>query len=108
MQLTSHNQTMVRGNLIALLRCHQQADSTEAEMLGRTLEFTEREERSLDASFEPGHVTASAWVLGRGESDPHVLLTHHRKLDRWFQLGGHLEPGETVLEEIKRRFAACV
>ena len=34
-----------------------------------------------------GHVTGSAWIVN--ERDTHVLLTHHRKLDRWLQLGGH-------------------
>jgi len=36
-----------------------------------------------------GHFTASAWLLSH---DRHrVLLTHHRKLDRWLQLGGHAD-----------------
>ena len=34
-----------------------------------------------------GHVTGSAWVVN--EPGSHVLLTHHRKLNRWLQLGGH-------------------
>jgi len=34
-----------------------------------------------------GHITASAWIVDPvGEQ---VLLTHHRKLDRWLQPGGH-------------------
>ncbi|MEE7565509.1 NUDIX hydrolase, partial [Xanthomonas sp. Kuri4-3] len=34
-----------------------------------------------------GHFTGSAWVVSRdGER---TLLTHHRKLQRWLQLGGH-------------------
>lgn len=38
-------------------------------------------------SFQPGHITGSAWLVdAAGE---HVLLTHHRKLDAWLQLGGH-------------------
>lgn len=40
-------------------------------------------------SLAPGHVTGSAWVV-----DPdgdQVLLTHHRKLDIWVQLGGHAD-----------------
>lgn len=36
-----------------------------------------------------GHVTGSAWVLS--EDGRHVLLTHHRKLGRWLQLGGHAD-----------------
>lgn len=36
-----------------------------------------------------GHFTASAWlVAGDGGR---VLLTHHRKLGRWLQLGGHAD-----------------
>ena len=34
-----------------------------------------------------GHVTGSAWLVNRAGT--HVLLTHHRKLGRWLQLGGH-------------------
>ena len=38
---------------------------------------------------EAGHFTGSAWLVDRrGER---VLLTHHRKLDRWLQLGGHAD-----------------
>ncbi len=36
-----------------------------------------------------GHVTASAFVLSPDQSS--VLLTHHRKLDMWIQLGGHCD-----------------
>lgn len=36
-----------------------------------------------------GHFTASAWLVGR--DGQRVLLTHHRKLERWLQLGGHAD-----------------
>ena len=36
-----------------------------------------------------GHVTASAWIVDRTRTQ--VLLTHHRKLGRWLQLGGHAD-----------------
>ncbi|MFH8495318.1 NUDIX hydrolase [Streptomyces coeruleorubidus] len=42
-----------------------------------------------------GHVTASALVI-----DPEagrVLLTLHRKLRMWLQMGGHCEPGDSSL-----------
>lgn len=42
-----------------------------------------------------GHVTASALVV-----DPEhgrVLLTLHRKLRMWLQMGGHCEPGDATL-----------
>jgi 8-oxo-dGTP pyrophosphatase MutT (NUDIX family) len=42
-----------------------------------------------------GHITASALVI-----DPvggRVLLTLHRKLQMWLQMGGHCEPGDPTL-----------
>ncbi|HEY4583169.1 MAG TPA: NUDIX hydrolase [Lysobacter sp.] len=36
-----------------------------------------------------GHFTGSAWLVDRSGS--RVLLTHHRKLGRWLQLGGHAD-----------------
>ncbi|NUS37936.1 MAG: NUDIX hydrolase [Lysobacter sp.] len=36
-----------------------------------------------------GHFTASAWLVS--SDGGRVLLTHHRKLGRWLQLGGHAD-----------------
>ncbi len=36
-----------------------------------------------------GHITASAWIVNHDFSK--VLLTHHRKLNMWLQLGGHAD-----------------
>jgi 8-oxo-dGTP pyrophosphatase MutT (NUDIX family) len=36
------------------------------------------------------------------ESGENVLLTHHRFLDRWLQLGGHVDEGETVIQAALR------
>ena len=44
-----------------------------------------------------GHFTASAWLVDR--TGQRVLLTHHRKLDRWLQLGGHAD-GERDLPAV--------
>ncbi len=45
--------------------------------------------------FVPGHVTASCFILDLGGR---LLLHHHRRLNRWLQMGGHLEPGEQPLD----------
>ncbi|MEV0093527.1 NUDIX hydrolase [Streptomyces sp. NPDC050738] len=44
---------------------------------------------------EAGHLTASALVVDveRGR----VLLTLHKKLQMWLQMGGHCEPGDASL-----------
>ena len=44
-----------------------------------------------------GHFTASAWLLHADGA--RVLLTHHRKLDRWLQLGGHAD-GDRDLQQV--------
>ena len=49
-----------------------------------------------------GHFTASAWLIdGAGER---LLMTHHRKLDRWLQLGGHAD-GDRDLAAVALREA---
>ncbi len=49
-----------------------------------------------------GHFTASAWLVdGPGER---LLMTHHRKLDRWLQLGGHAD-GDRDLARVALREA---
>jgi hypothetical protein len=44
-----------------------------------------------------GHFTGSAWLVSADGA--RVLLTHHRKLDRWLQLGGHAD-GERNLARV--------
>jgi 8-oxo-dGTP pyrophosphatase MutT (NUDIX family) len=49
------------------------------------------------------HFTGSAWLVSAdGER---VLLTHHRKLNRWLQLGGHAD-GDADLARVALREAA--
>lgn len=51
-----------------------------------------------------GHVTASALVID--PSREKVLLTLHRKLRMWLQMGGHCEPQDATLEAAALREAA--
>jgi 8-oxo-dGTP pyrophosphatase MutT (NUDIX family) len=50
-----------------------------------------------------GHFTASSWLVDR--RGRRVLLTHHRKLERWLQLGGHAdgEPDFAVVALMEAR-----
>ncbi|MFJ9728731.1 NUDIX hydrolase [Streptomyces sp. NPDC101209] len=50
-----------------------------------------------------GHLTASALVID--PSRGRVLLTLHRKLRMWLQMGGHCEPGDASLEAAALREA---
>jgi 8-oxo-dGTP pyrophosphatase MutT (NUDIX family) len=42
----------------------------------------------------PGHITGSAWIID--ETGMFVLLTHHAKLNKWLQPGGHADGDEDV------------
>lgn len=50
----------------------------------------------------PGHFTGSAWLVSA--DGQRVLLTHHRKLGRWLQLGGHAD-GDADLARVALREA---
>lgn len=43
--------------------------------------------------FAPGHFTASCYVV---DDHGRLLLHHHRRLDRWLQMGGHVEEAEST------------
>ena len=51
--------------------------------------------------FQPGHITASAFVVH--PSEPAAALMKHRKLGRWLQPGGHVEPDDADIESAARR-----
>ena len=48
------------------------------------------------------HLTGSAFVL---DENGRLLMTFHRKLSRWLQLGGHSEPSELDLADTAMREA---
>ena len=52
------------------------------------------------SQFDPGHVTASAFIIDPTGS--RLLLHHHRRLDRWLQMGGHVDEGELVIDAALR------
>ena len=54
-------------------------------------------------SCHSGHVTASALVIDPEQG--RVLLTLHKKLRMWLQMGGHCEPEDTSLEAAALREA---
>lgn len=51
--------------------------------------------------FEPGHFTASAFVLSPDERS--LLLILHGKLGRWLQPGGHIDAGDVDPVQAARR-----
>jgi 8-oxo-dGTP pyrophosphatase MutT (NUDIX family) len=77
------------------------ADSTEAAFVQRMLELSQAGGACERSHFEPGHFTASAFVLSPDRRD--LVLIHHKKLGIWVQPGGHVEPVDDDLIAATRR-----
>jgi 8-oxo-dGTP pyrophosphatase MutT (NUDIX family) len=54
-----------------------------------------KSDRSYHRDHLPGHITGSAWIID--ETKQYTLLTHHAKLNKWLQTGGHADGEENVL-----------
>jgi len=59
----------------------------EMAVVERFQKFVAAHENCFERNCRVGHITGSAWLVNQAHT--HVLLTHHRKLERWLQLGGH-------------------
>ena len=93
-----------RQALHTVLLAHQVADDAERRDRDAVATLVAGTPRCFDRGFyRPGHVTGSAFVVDAGSG--RVLLHHHRRLDRWLQLGGHDEgehdPLQTALREAR-------
>lgn len=88
---------MKRQSLIKLLETYRSRWSEESETCDRYLDFVSRNADCFERKLQEGHVTGSAWIVNAAGS--HVLLTHHRKLGQWFQLGGHAD-GEADIAKV--------
>ncbi len=84
-----------RRQLLDLLSEYLGAHPDESETTRRLTSFVERQPLCFERSLAEGHITGSAWLTSPDGRD--VLLTHHRKLGAWFQLGGHADGESDVL-----------
>ena len=64
-------------------------------MVEETVAFVDAHPDCCERSLLQGHMTGSAWILDRDFR--RVLLTHHRKLNRWLQPGGHADGEADIL-----------
>ncbi|MGC5398666.1 NUDIX hydrolase [Streptomyces sp. DT20] len=80
------------------------ADAVQEELRLAYLDHLAQHADGMWKACGAGHLTASALVV-----DPEggkVLLTLHRKLRMWLQMGGHCEPGDASLAGAALREAA--
>ena len=93
---------MHRRPLLNMLECYRHAFPLETDVVDRIVALVEAHADCFERTCRPGHITGAAWILSADRR--RCLLTHHRKLDRWLQLGGHAD-GQTLVEEVALREA---
>jgi len=93
---------MIRRPLWGVLEEHMRRYPEDHDRVARFCQFMQERPDCFERSCVPGHITASAWIFS-SEGD-HFLLTHHRKLGRWLQLGGHAD-GDPYVECVALREA---
>ena len=76
-------------------------NAAEAAFVERMRELSRAESACERSHFEPGHFTASAFVLSPDRRD--LVLIHHKKLGIWVQPGGHVEATDADLIGAARR-----
>ncbi len=93
---------MHREPLLNLLEEYRLIYPGEDTMRSRISQFVRLHEDCFQRTQLLGHVTGSAWILD--EKRERTLLTHHRKLDRWLQPGGHAD-GDSDIAAVALREA---
>ena len=78
-------------DLVGLVEAHVPTSPREASAQARFLTELARLGNPCDEDADLTHVTASAIVVGRRGTVLHL----HKRLGRWMQPGGHIDPGET-------------
>jgi len=59
----------------------------EKPFIAQTIEFIKNNPNCFERTNLNGHICGSIWIIS--PDGKKALLTHHKKLNRWFQLGGH-------------------
>lgn len=83
-----------RAGLIKAITYYNTSFTEEATFASSFLSLLQHPD-AFQRSHLPGHITGSAWIIDHSRT--HVLLTHHAKLNKWLQPGGHADGEENVL-----------
>lgn len=80
---------MAKDKILEKLKAYQQKWISESATAQRVIDFVLGNARCFENDLQHGHITGSAWVVNSDGTQ--VLLTHHKKLNMWVQLGGHAD-----------------
>lgn len=85
----------LHADAVRVLRHWDAPTAAQARLRDRYLSHLAAHPDGMSRECRPDHLTASTLVLSHDRS--RVLLTLHAKAERWFQFGGHCEPGDLTL-----------
>ncbi len=86
---------MNRRDVLDKLAAYRPIDAADGAARDRIAAFVAAHPGCFERSHNSGHLTGSAWLIDRAGA--RVLLTHHAKLDKWLQLGGHCDGDPDLL-----------
>ena len=66
----------------------------------KMLRFYENTPNCFEKDNKKGHFTGSAWVVSPNRDS--ILMTHHKQLNMWLQLGGHADGKKDLIEVANR------
>ena len=96
LNLIKHLFNTAMQNLKQLLKSYIQKNPYEVNAI-KMLNFFDNHDGCFEKDNLPGHFTGSAWVISPDKNK--ILMTHHKKLNMWLQLGGHAD-GEKNLRSV--------
>ena len=99
---SAHSLQSWQHDWLAAFARYASRHQAEHEVISLFSDFVATRADAAERSLRFGHLTGSAWLVDGGGT--RVLLTHHRKLDRWLQLGGHAD-GDVDLARVTLREA---
>ncbi len=78
---------MHRDLLVSKLNHYKPFDAHEHSMREQILSFVKENPDCFERTLLIGHITGSAFIVNKQQT--YTLMTHHQKLNKWLQLGGH-------------------
>ena len=94
--------TSAQQAVLACLQAYRTQTRAQEAEIALFREFVDAHPDCCERSLAIGHLTGSAWLVSADGA--RVLLTHHRKLGLWLQLGGHAD-GDADLARVALREA---
>jgi 8-oxo-dGTP pyrophosphatase MutT (NUDIX family) len=89
-----------RNQLLALLAVYAESHPSEKTCTNQIKAFIGQYDTCFNRELSVGHLTGSAWIVN--QLGTHTLLTHHKKLNKWLQPGGHADGDSDILRVAKR------